>query len=314
MSEGAKDRWAEWLLHRRDADDPEQRERALGFLGPIRDRVLENAALSEGETLLDVGAGNGLIAFGALDRVGERGRVVFSDVSRDLLDHSRALAEELGALDRCRFVRAPANDLGLLGDASVDAVTTRSVLIYVEDKRRAFGEFHRVLKPGGRLSIFEPINRFDSPNHPVDGHLLAGYDTRPVRDLARRVWAVYEGRQPRDTDPMLDFDERDLLEHAESVGFEEIRLDYEAKVAPNAYAAAAGWGWSPSWEVALKSSGNPEAPTLEEAIAEALTAEEAERFVAHLRPAVEKNEKTARHAVAYLRAVKARQSVVHQRR
>jgi ubiquinone/menaquinone biosynthesis C-methylase UbiE len=48
----------------------------------------------------------------------------------------------------------------------VDAVTTRSVLIYVKDKRRASEEFHRVLKPGGRLSIFEPINSFTYPEPP----------------------------------------------------------------------------------------------------------------------------------------------------
>lgn len=34
------------------------------------------------------------------------------------------------------------------------------MLIYVEDKQRAFDEFFRVLRPGGRLSIYEPINRF----------------------------------------------------------------------------------------------------------------------------------------------------------
>ncbi len=169
LSERAKDKWAEWLLHRRDADDPEERRQALTFLAPIRYRVLDSAALSEGDTLLDVGAGDGLIAFGALDRVGERGRVVFSDVSRDLLDHSRSLAEELGVLGRCRFVLAPADNLSAVDDESVDAVTTRSVLIYVEDKRRAFEEFYRVLKPGGRLSIFEPINRFNLPNYPPTG-------------------------------------------------------------------------------------------------------------------------------------------------
>jgi len=166
--------WAEWLLHRRDGGDPEQRRKALEFLRPIRDRVLRNAALGEGDTLLDVGAGDGLIAFGALDLVGEWGRVVFSDVSRDLLDHSRSLAEEAGVLGRCKFVEAPADDLSALGDASVDAVTTRSVLIYVEDKRRAFSEFHRVLRPGGRLSVFEPINRFVLPNHPPDGSPFMG--------------------------------------------------------------------------------------------------------------------------------------------
>jgi arsenite methyltransferase len=39
-------------------------------------------------------------------------------------------------------------------------LTTRSVLIYVADKAGAFREFHRVLRPGGRISLFEPINRY----------------------------------------------------------------------------------------------------------------------------------------------------------
>jgi arsenite methyltransferase len=39
--------------------------------------------------VLDVGAGDGLIAFGAAERVGLNGTVIFSDVSEDLLAHSR---------------------------------------------------------------------------------------------------------------------------------------------------------------------------------------------------------------------------------
>ena len=45
-----------------------------------------------------------------------------------------------------------------MADGSVDVVTTRSVLIYVKDKAAALREFYRVLKPGGRVSLFEPIN------------------------------------------------------------------------------------------------------------------------------------------------------------
>lgn len=39
-------------------------------------------------------------------------------------------------------------------------VATRSVLIYVEGKEAAFRVFHRVLRPVGRVSIFEPINSY----------------------------------------------------------------------------------------------------------------------------------------------------------
>ncbi len=303
MTEPMRDKWSEWLLSRRDGGDAEQRKKTLDFLAPVRERILENADLSGGETLLDVGAGDGLIAFGALEKVGSEGTVVFSDVSRDLLDHSRSLAREMNVLGRCRFVETSADDLSEIEDESVDVVTTRSVLIYVEDKKRSFEEFHRVLKPGGRLSIFEPINRFNFPNRSSDGSLFMGYDTNEVRDLSRKVWAVYESIQPPDTDPMLDFDERDLFVLAEGAGFEEVSLAYEAKAAP-ASAYGEEWGWTPSWERLLKSSGNPKIPTLEEAMDETLSPEERERFASHLRPLVEGGERTARDAVAYLRAVK----------
>ena len=184
MSAPIRDKWAEWLLNRRCAGDAEKHEAALKYYGQWRDRVLENAALQEGETLLDVGAGDGLIAFGALDLLGGQGRVIFSDISQHLLDHSRTLAAEMGVLERCRFVRAPANDLSVIEDASVDAVSTRSVLIYVADKRRAFDEFYRVLSPGGRLSIWEPINSFTYPEPP---HLFHGYHVTPLADRAHKV-------------------------------------------------------------------------------------------------------------------------------
>lgn len=296
MVEPVRDRWAEWLLERRFGGDPGQREAFLAELLPWRDRILKNAAVEEGETLLDVGAGDGLVAFGALDLVGETGRVVFSDISRDLLDHSRVLAEEMGVKGCCEFRLAPADDLSALGDASVDAVTTRSVLIYVDDKRRAFEEFFRILKPGGRLSIFEPINRFKLPEPP---HLFLGYNVTPVQGLAEKVMAVFRRIQPMDTDPMLNFDERGLFDLAERSGFTEVRLNYEASlVSDDAHFEVT------DWEVFLRSAGNPKIPTLEEAMHEALSEEEIARFTNHLRPLVENARRRGTSAVAYLWAVK----------
>jgi arsenite methyltransferase len=145
----SRDKWAEWVLARRHADDAEQKRRALEFLGPIRDRVLENARVRPGRVVLDVGAGDGLIAFGAMPLVEESGRVVFCDVSQDLLDHCRNAATELGVAERAEFARAAAEDLSPIPDGSVDVVTTRSVLIYVQDKDAALREFHRGSVPVG---------------------------------------------------------------------------------------------------------------------------------------------------------------------
>jgi ubiquinone/menaquinone biosynthesis C-methylase UbiE len=267
----------------------------LAALAPVRDRILRRAALEEGDVLLDVGTGDGLIAFGALGQVGTAGKVIFSDVSQDLLDHCRALALEMGVADRCAFHRASADDLSALADESVDAATTRSVLLFVTAKAQAFREFHRVLRPGGRLSIFEPINRFGQAAAPHAFSGYDGYDVTPIGDLVDRVRAVYERAQPVAASPMLDFDERDLFTFAEQAGFTEVHLDLDASVAPLA---------PRTWESFFRAAPNPLAPTLEEAVHKALSPGEADRFARHLRPVVEAGHGTRRSAVAYLWAVK----------
>ncbi len=99
MPEAAQDRWAQWLLRRRHGGDAKQLQSVLDWLYPVRDKVLSNAKLGQGGTLLDVGAGDGLIAFGALETVKDS-RAIFLDISRDLLDHAAALARELGVRRR----------------------------------------------------------------------------------------------------------------------------------------------------------------------------------------------------------------------
>lgn len=291
-TEAGRDQWAAWLAERRHAGNPEELRRQLEFLAPIRDRVLASAALAAGKQVLDVGCGDGLIAFAAAEAVGASGSVTFSDVSADLLNRCRAVAADAGLLDRCRFVQAPARDLSPVQDASVDAVTLRSVLIYETGKASAFAEFRRVLRPGGRLSLFEPINRFTVPEPP---DRFSGYDVAAVIDPAAKVKAVYDAIQPPGSDPMLDFDERDLVALAERAGFEEVHLHLEIDVnRPEPR----------PWEVTLNSSGNPRIPTLAEAMGQALTPGEAERLTAHLRPLVEQGDGWRQMAVAYLWAVR----------
>jgi arsenite methyltransferase len=288
------DRWHRWLMDTRFGGDAVHREKELAkFLYPVRDAVLDGAQLAPGETVLDVGTGDGLIGFGALDRVGPGGRVIFSDISRDLLDHCRKVAATEHVLDRCSFVLASADHLDGIPDAHVDVVTTRSVLIYVKDKLTAFKEFYRVLRPEGRISLFEPINVLMSCAEPA---LFWGYDVAPVQDLADKVTAVYAAIQPAGQDPMLDFDDRDLVRLARQAGFPDVKLDLEVAVRT---------GREPTpWDRFMRSSGNPLIPTFEEALRQALTAREATRLVDHLRPLVEAGKAVDRKALAYLTAVK----------
>lgn len=293
MENATQDMWAQWLLQRRFGGNPERMKKMFEFLHPVRDKVLSHIHLKEGGTLLDVGCGDGLIAFGALEKF-PGCHVIFSDISQDLLDHAEALARQMNLAHRCRFVRSSADDLSLLPDSSVDAVTTRSVLIYVSAKQKAFGEFHRVLTKGGELSLFEPINRFGIPEPPGR---FAGYDITPVMDIAQKVEAIYTRIQPPDTDPMTDFDERDLLSQAENAGFAEIHLELQAEIKPVDASQT-------DWDAMLHTAWNPKIPTLAEAIDQTLTAAEAERFTTHLRPLVETAQGTHRFARAYIWTVK----------
>src|ERR1035437_5263525 len=155
--ETTSDPWAAWLLTHRHGGNEEQRRLVIEHMKPVRDKVLANAHLKNGETLLDFGTGDGLIGFGAMEKVGADGKVIFSDISKQLLDVCKECAMETGMLGRCEFLTADAIDLSAVESESIDAVTTRSVIIYVKEKQKAFDEFFRVLKKGGRISMFEPI-------------------------------------------------------------------------------------------------------------------------------------------------------------
>lgn len=261
----------------------------LEKLGGVRDKVLDRANLSGGERFLDVGCGEGLIGFGALERGASH--VFFSDVSDDLLAFCRETAAALDVSDRCSFVRASAEDLASIADASVDVVATRSVLIYVGEKKRAFVEFFRVLAPGGRVSVYEPVNRFGSRERRGG---FWGYPSNGLHELAERVEGVFTAIQPP-SDPMLDFDERDLIAFAESAGFFPVELELHAEVRAT----------EPTpWPAFANSAGNPKIPTIAEAMDQALTPEERGRFAEHLRPLVEEGRGVWRMAHAYLAAVK----------
>ncbi|MGA5299340.1 methyltransferase domain-containing protein [Nucisporomicrobium flavum] len=278
------DKWAAWLQHRRDGGDAGLRAGFAPALAAYRDGVLDRARIAAGDTVLDVGTGTGLLGFGALERVGANGRVVFSDISADVLEACRSAA---AGDDRCSFVVAAADDLSAVPDASVDVVMTRSVLIYVPGKAAAFAEMLRVLRAGGRLSIFEPINRFGA------GGRLFGLDLTPVAELAARVVAAYPV-----VEAMVDFDERDLLRLVREAGFRDVVMDYRAE------ADVAGPPIA-DWEALRHTAPNPLAPTYAEAMAAALTPEEQRRLEAYVRELVARGEPTRRtSAYVHLAAVR----------
>lgn len=109
------------------------------------------AAIGPGETVVDLGSGAGFDCFLAAGKVGPSGRVIGIDMTDAMLEQARAHAAK-GGFTNVEFRKGEIEALPIEGD-SVDVVISNCVLNLVPDKDRAFREIHRVLKPGGRLSV-----------------------------------------------------------------------------------------------------------------------------------------------------------------
>jgi len=116
--------------------------------------AVRRAGLRPGMRLLDVATGTGLLARGAARIVGRSGRVIGVDPSRGML------LEAQKALPASPLVQGRAEGLPFR-DAMFDMLSMCFALRHVPDLDVAFGEYYRVLKPGGRLLVIE-VSRPDS--------------------------------------------------------------------------------------------------------------------------------------------------------
>lgn len=216
-----QDKWADWLQSGRQRGlGDKQIKQLTRQLNKLRDTVIGNAKFRHGQRVLDVGAGTGLIALGARRKVKSTGFVVASDISHDALVACRnAAADDDGDL---AALEATVGDVLALPFAAecFDVVTTRSVLIYIDDKPAAIRELFRVCKPGARVSIFEPINE-------VWATTTWAHRAGPAYDEFRAEMGKF--REYYDNNPASTFtgwDERDLRGWFEEAGFRAVEMTY----------------------------------------------------------------------------------------
>jgi ubiquinone/menaquinone biosynthesis C-methylase UbiE len=278
----ASDIWSDWLLNVRGAGDPDYAAAMQETVNGYADIVLDGARLTAGETLLDVGAGDGLVGFRAIARIGPSLFVILTDISAPLLRHAKALAQAAGIAGQCRFLLAEATSLAAIESASVDAVTSRSALAYVADKAAAFREFHRILKPGGRLSIAEPIFREEALQTIALKTTLAargGGNPEPLLPLLYRWKSAQfpDSEAKMAANPLTNYGAEDLRIFAEAAAFDAIVLD-----SPNP-----GTGALPvTWDIFVNRSPHPMAPSLRSIMDTEFSAEERAYFENLVRPAL----------------------------
>jgi demethylmenaquinone methyltransferase/2-methoxy-6-polyprenyl-1,4-benzoquinol methylase len=157
------------------AADYDRIETILGFGTGARYRrqALLRAGMKPGMQVVDIGVGTGLVATQAAIILGDPASVTGVDPSTGMLQNAQVPAGVKlveGSAERIPFP-----------DNSFDFLSMGYALRHISDLSLAFAEFHRVLKPGGRVCILE----ITCPEKRIPKMLLKVYIRRIVPALAR---------------------------------------------------------------------------------------------------------------------------------
>jgi SAM-dependent methyltransferase len=126
-------------------------ESFAGVANPFALRALQRA-----EKVVDAGSGAGFDCFVAAQQVGPGGRVAGVDMLPEMLDRSRTAAAQM-QLRHVEFREGLIEDMPI-EDGWADVVVSNGVINLCADKRRAFEEIWRVLRPGGWLQFADIAN------------------------------------------------------------------------------------------------------------------------------------------------------------
>lgn len=159
------------------APDYDRVEAILGLgTGPsYRRRTLQLAGLKLGMRVVDVGMGTGLVARQAAGLVGDPSLVTGVDPSPGMIRNAKLPAGVTVVEGRAEQIPLP--------DGGFDFLSMGYALRHISDLSIAFTEFHRVLKPGGKVCILE----ITPPKGKIAGALIKWYFRNIVPGLAKLV-------------------------------------------------------------------------------------------------------------------------------
>lgn len=175
----------------------------LELRGKSQDEIEARAAYLDllgihgGERVLDIGCGSGVVTRDIARRVGREGRAVGVDPSPQFLVVARELAQAAGLGGQVEFREGSALHLPF-ADGAFDVAVAVTALSHTPGGESAVPEMARVVRPGGRVGVFDLDTDMTSVTHPdraLTRRIVAAASDETVVDgwLARRLPLLFAG-------------------------------------------------------------------------------------------------------------------------
>ncbi|MBT6118239.1 MAG: methyltransferase domain-containing protein [Rhodospirillaceae bacterium] len=185
-------------------------------MGRFATHLVDAAAVSAGDTVLDVACGTGVVARAAARKAGTSGSITGVDLNESMLEVARQVAAEQG-LPHIQWKQCDAGALPF-EDGAFYVVLCQQGLQFMPDKAAAVMEMARVLAPGGRLAV--SVWKAQSPLGAALGTVLE----RHFGDGSTADWQVMYALGNRDK----------IRAFATDAGLREAHVSFDVKVSRHA--------------------------------------------------------------------------------
>lgn len=172
------------------------------LFGQWPERMLDAVGASEGDRILDIGCGTGVLARAAVERVGGTGQVAGVDPNDGML----AVAQRLGP--EVTWKTGVAEQLPY-PDGSFDRVVSQFALMFFTDRPAALAEMARVLAPGRSVAIATWASLDTTPGYAAMVELLGELFGDDAADALRAPFLLGDPEQVHElvatafTDPVV---------------------------------------------------------------------------------------------------------------
>lgn len=177
--------------------------------------VAGEARIEQGNRVIDIATGTGVLALAALDRVGPNGKVVGLDPNPDMLSIARCKTSRIDWRDgHAEEIPFP--------DRTFDAAISQFGLMFFADRAKGLREMMRVLKPGGRLAVAVCDALAHSPGYAALAALLERLFGDRIADSFRAPFALGDAGQLRSLCSQADIESAEVKQHNGKVRFASI--------------------------------------------------------------------------------------------